>query len=509
MLSRLSALGVLILCSFGPTASAETFRFTVTADMRDEHEAFNGVARAINTYAGGVGIFHATVGDEDHEIPDNRAVIDANFGASAVWYPIIGNHEAETDRDMVWLREEYNVGHDGRSPLKTFTNQDGPAGSVETTYSWDYGNAHFVAVNEYWNGGTAAGSDTAVDGDVVDALYDWLAADLADNTRPFVFVLGHEPAFPENRHTDDSLNEFPDNRDRFWRLLEEHEVNAYLCGHTHVYSSHRNPGGFTWQIDAGNAGNESSDVEDGSTFLNIEVSDTEVRYDAWRDPRVDGNWRLEESWTQPVNAPPSEEVVLTFEQGREGYSETTDTMLSAYRTTRDYFSAATLELDTANGGHNNMQTEALLRFGELFGDGAGQIPETLEPSDIVSALLILQTTDGGSGASFHRILVDWTDADTWDSLTDGVQADDVEAAAIADALGDGMVDVTASIRAWLGSDDPSEANKGWALLPLGGDGWDFDSAEGAAPPRLIVSFVPEPGMLFLLATGGLAILRRK
>ena len=51
-------------------------------------------------------------------------------------------------------------------------------------------------------------------------------------------------------------------------------------------------------------------------------------------------------------------------------------------------------------------------------------------------------------------------------------------------------DVTASLQAWLA--DP-ESNQGWALLPISGSGWDFHSAQGATPPRLIVNYVPEPG----------------
>ena len=31
-------------------------------------------------------------------------------------------------------------------------------------------------------------------------------------------------------------------------------VDLYLCGHTHVYSKHRNAGSAVWQVDAGNAG---------------------------------------------------------------------------------------------------------------------------------------------------------------------------------------------------------------------------------------------------------------
>ena len=40
----------------------------------------------------------------------------------------------------------------------------GPPGCEETTYSFDYGDAHFVVLNEYYNGI----SDRGTDGEVAD-----------------------------------------------------------------------------------------------------------------------------------------------------------------------------------------------------------------------------------------------------------------------------------------------------------------------------------------------------
>ena len=34
------------------------------------------------------------------------------------------------------------------------------------------------------------------------------------------------------------------------------------------------------------------------------------------------------------------------------------------------------------------------------------------------------------------------------------------------------------------------SNHGWALLPLGSNGWDFALRAGATPPQLTVTFVP-------------------
>ena len=295
MRSKTLALVIILIASTTSVWGA-TFHFTATADPRNFDAAFDLVLAAMQSKVGGLGVFHVSPGDIDP--PQNlRARIDARFGTSAIWYPGIGNHEEETPEDMTWLRDEYNVGNGGRTPLKNHTNQDGPLGTVETTYSWDHGNAHFIMLNQYWNGGTAAGSDVAANGDTVPALYNWLARDLAENTKPVVFVFGHEPAYPFIRHVGDSLDQYPASRDAFWNLLESYScVKAFIVGHTHYYSRYQKPGGRVWQIDLGNAGNDGGD---GKTFLDVVVTDTTVTYDIWRDGGT-GIYTKTDAWGVPV-----------------------------------------------------------------------------------------------------------------------------------------------------------------------------------------------------------------
>ena len=287
-------MGFLAALAAGAIVSAaqagEPWHFTVTADMRGEHGRFETLCNDINTRLGGPGAFHVSVGDVDETVAENRAVIDAKFGAAAVWYPIIGNHEEETGADMQWLRNEYDSGNGVRTPLNVLTNDDGPAGTRRVMYTWDCGDAHFVATNQYWNGGPTEGAgtdisrdDTARSGDVVGPLRDWLSADLASNTRPFVFVFGHEPAYPQpwQRHSGDSLDAYPANRDAFWQVLEDHGVQVFLCGHTHQYARSR-PGTVTEHLDAGNAGNWP-DAGEGLTYFDVVVSDTQAVINVYRD----------------------------------------------------------------------------------------------------------------------------------------------------------------------------------------------------------------------------------
>ena len=229
------------------------FNFDVTCDMRGyappEYagpDYFAGVCAAIRDV--GPGAFMIVPGDLDP--PERvRATLDDVLGPDYVMYPVIGNHELDQPEYLPYLRA-YNAGGD------TLPNvvRTGPPGALETCYSFEHENVHFVVINQYYDGQ----SDRGVDGDVTDALYTWLAADLEANRKPQVFVIGHEPtvSMPDLnngrvRHRGDSLDKYPEHNHRFWSLLREHDVIAYFCGHTHNTSVAKING--VWQIDAGHA----------------------------------------------------------------------------------------------------------------------------------------------------------------------------------------------------------------------------------------------------------------
>lgn len=241
--------------------------FSVTSDMREytgcSANYFRGVCETIAS--GGAGEFMISPGDIDPPWKVYDA-IQLYIGKNYVWYPVVGNHDKASWSYMSWLR----TNNAGGVSLPNIVNA-GPPDCEETTYSFDYGDAHFVVLNEYYNGI----SDRGTDGDVVDALYSWLIDDLSTNTKPVIFVFGHEPAFPrpdeENgrmRHAGDSLNAYLSNRDRFWNALVNYGVTAYFCGHTHNYSAVEIDG--VWQIDAGHA-RGTADTGARSTFIMLYV----------------------------------------------------------------------------------------------------------------------------------------------------------------------------------------------------------------------------------------------
>jgi hypothetical protein len=201
------------------------------------------------------------------------------FGEDYPWIPVVGNHEIRNPRDMEWLREW------GEAKIPNLVGR-GPENCRETTFSFDHGNAHFVVLNEYYDGK----SDTATDGDITPPLYEWLKRDLEKNSKPFVFVFGHEPmvAIPDcdsgtHRHQGDSLDAHPGNNHRFRQLLSRHRVTAYICGHTHCFSYARING--VWQLDAGHArgfNKFKNERQLRSTFLKIRVGRDKCWVDVYR-----------------------------------------------------------------------------------------------------------------------------------------------------------------------------------------------------------------------------------
>jgi len=266
-----------------PNESQEPFEFFVLSDQRnftgseeyDTSDYFRGVLEEIEKQ--GKGKFSFTIGDLDPVLGTNWS-IQKYLGEDYTWYPIVGNHELPGQGSEDYKGENMQF-------LRAFDIKDrnkGPIPCSETTYSFDYRNVHFVVLNEYCNDE----SDEDSSGDISDLLYNWLVNDLYQAGDKIKLVFGHEPAYPEPdklsgrlRHEDDSLNEYPANRDRFWNLLKEENILAYFCGHTHNYSTYNYDG--IWQIDAGHA-RGAGDTESKSTFIKVKVENNILEYETYR-----------------------------------------------------------------------------------------------------------------------------------------------------------------------------------------------------------------------------------
>jgi hypothetical protein len=267
----------------------EEFSFVTAADMRNYvgpapagKRYFDGLCEELLSLGGGA--FMISPGDCDPPGPV-RATLDRYLGTNYLWYPIIGNHEFGNKTNVAWLQNWAKAGipHLVRS---------GPPGSEATTYSFEYGNSHFVALNEYFDGN----SESARKDGLSAATLDWLEKDLAATRKPLIWVSGHVPikSLPDMdsgrlRHEGGGLTSNAADLERFLQLLKQYRVRAYICGHTHGASVARVKG--VWQADSGHA-RGAGDKGAPSTFLKFRVAAERAWVDVYRADTNGMNYKL-------------------------------------------------------------------------------------------------------------------------------------------------------------------------------------------------------------------------
>jgi hypothetical protein len=214
---------------------------------------------------------------------------------------------------------------------------------------------------------------------------------------------------------------------------------------------------------------------------------------------VDMSW----TWTDStgwaiggISIKPVAPTVTTFQQGDgNGYSSTVDTFVDAGEPTTDKSNDVDVSVDLDDGA-GDATTQGLIRFENIFGNGAGQIPAG---STINSASLTVNVNNvsvGGASVSLHEMLTSWVDTDTWTSTSSGISTNDIEAATATDSVlsnptSSGLVTFSgleSRIQSWL---DGASTNNDWVVVSDDDNGWDFDSSEHTTisqRPQLTVNF---------------------
>jgi hypothetical protein len=137
--------------------------------------------------------------------------------------PVTGNHDVINDAADTCFQKPFPVFHD------LFNLPDG-----NINYSFNYGNAHFVAINS----GFAKEAEKL--GRVLfeqgSAEYKWLESDLQrarlDKKIRWIILYTHYPFYAYG------WSHVPAWRDRITPLLDKYEVDLCLAGHRHVYERH-------------------------------------------------------------------------------------------------------------------------------------------------------------------------------------------------------------------------------------------------------------------------------
>ncbi len=182
---------------------------------------------------------------------------DTNMVWPKIWLSV-GNHEVQNNKDENLFREEFQ---------NVYMN--GPDDEKGLTYSFDYDKVHFVFVTtDRWHY-SEADEGGGRDWHYVKHL-NWLENDLKSakaRGNKYIFVMSHETAFPIGGHLRDGLPNlgndlklpldstrqwYINQRDKFWKILSDNKVTAYICGHEHIYGRESVDG--VYQITAGSCG---------------------------------------------------------------------------------------------------------------------------------------------------------------------------------------------------------------------------------------------------------------
>jgi DNA repair exonuclease SbcCD nuclease subunit len=160
-------------------------------------------------------------------------------GTGIPLYILRGNHEDGPDKTIAPLLDAYLATVASGMPA------NGPPGEERLTYSFTHNGAKFIAIDDY----------SPHNGVKETANQSWVDEQLNQDTRPFMFVFGHSPAYLANDDKEDLLWDIaihPAHRDIFWKSLVNNHVPAYFCGHAHMYVRGESQG--IQQVITGNGG---------------------------------------------------------------------------------------------------------------------------------------------------------------------------------------------------------------------------------------------------------------
>jgi 3',5'-cyclic AMP phosphodiesterase CpdA len=153
-----------------------------------------------------------------------------------------------------------------RIPLseKTYKAQVDLPGN-ELYYSFVAGNSLFIVLDSYLDD-----QEKRITGE----QFTWLETVLSNTTQKHRFVFLHHPLYTDlgkGHHAHDSLDKYPESRDRLESLFAKHKVDAVFAGHEHYYQR-RLVEGIVHIITGGGGAPMYEREEDGGFFHFVRVT---------------------------------------------------------------------------------------------------------------------------------------------------------------------------------------------------------------------------------------------
>lgn len=233
-----------------PPSSTDTeLKFFVYGDTRDQTDIHNQVAEAIidNYDDPDWQTMIINVGDIVSDAPEQHwqdELFDPPSPSESIkellsdmpYQVCAGNHEGE-HLDGYYFRKYFPY------PFENLVDDNDPTthDDEENYWSFDYGPAHFVMVDQYF-----ADNHPVTEQSVIDQVQlDWIEADLAGTTKKWKFIVLHEPGWaatfvdndpPYYIEDNDSHNNNDYVQEYIQPLCIKYDVAMVFAGHNHYYA---------------------------------------------------------------------------------------------------------------------------------------------------------------------------------------------------------------------------------------------------------------------------------
>lgn len=205
-----------------------------------------------------------------NQLKEFEDLVNANLG-NVPFFPVPGDHEIRIKG--------------GEVPFKALLIED----RIETPfigYTVGAGDAFFAVIQTDWldpnSGKVRRGFPSQ--------LSNWLQGILKEASSRFkyLFVVGHEPAYPNTSTLYKEPEKDLQDRNLFWKVLVDNGVIAYFCSHEHIFDRSNRFG--VWQVISGGGGSPNNTEETNQPFFhslileipkNKEKPPTVKVYDRW------------------------------------------------------------------------------------------------------------------------------------------------------------------------------------------------------------------------------------
>jgi 3',5'-cyclic-AMP phosphodiesterase len=148
-----------------------------------------------------------------------RRLIEKYF-PNKLLMPVIGNHEVNKDPADDRYERAFSQVYSDLGPHEFLQ------GYNKTVYCMDFENVKLIILNSFH-----FGSIHRIDREQLLWLQEITASD-----KRFKIAFIHSPAFPTGAHLGNCLDRYPEDRDKFWQLVDSCGIDIVFSGHEHNYS---------------------------------------------------------------------------------------------------------------------------------------------------------------------------------------------------------------------------------------------------------------------------------